>query len=96
MSNLKTLDNLPESQQKVLAVMLRMKKLAFRTSEILAKMEDLVDGRSVGGIIGSLFRNGYLQRLQGSRDKLWKLSDDAEETREQIREQFKEIKKYWN
>ena len=94
MSEIKELDNLPEAQQKALAVILRMKKPAFRTSEILAKMEDSTDGRSVGGVIGSLFRNGYLQRLQGSRNKKWKLSADAD--KDSIREQLNELKKYWS
>jgi len=96
MSELKTLDDLPEAQQKALAAILRMNKPAFRTSEIAAKMGKNVNGRSVGGVIGSLFRNGYLQRLQGSRDKKWKLSTEADKNRDEIREQLNEVKKYWS
>ena len=94
MGKLKTLDDLPEAQQKALAVILRMKKPAFRTSELIAKMDDSVNGQSVGGVVGSLFRNGFLQRLQGSRDKKWKLSADA--NKDSIREQLNEVKKYWS
>ena len=96
MSRLKTLDDLPEAQQKALAVILRMKKPAFRTSELISKMDDSVTGQSVGGVVGSLFRNGFLQRLQGSRDKKWKLSADADKNRDGIKEQLSEVKKYWN
>ena len=96
MSDLKTLDDLPEAQQKALAVILRIKKPAFRTSELIDKMEGSVSGRSVGGVVGSLFRNGYLQRLQGSRDKMWKLSAEADKSRDMIREQLSEVKQYWS
>lgn len=96
MDELKTLNDLPEAQQKALAIILRLKKPAFRTSEIAAKMGDSVNGRSVGGVVGSLFRNGYLQRLQGSRDKMWKLSDEADKSRDSIRKQLNEVKKYWS
>ncbi|HBE90642.1 MAG: hypothetical protein A3E37_03025 [Candidatus Andersenbacteria bacterium RIFCSPHIGHO2_12_FULL_46_9] len=96
MSALKTLDSLPEAQQKALAVILRMKKPAFRTSGVIPKTDKAVNGQSVGGVLGSLFRNGYLQRLQGGRDKLWKLSEEAEKVRSKVQQQLGEVKQYWS
>lgn len=96
MSPLKDLDNLPEAQQKALSVILYLKKPSFRTSEVIPKTDDAVSGQSVGGVLGSLFRNGYLQRLQGGRDKLWKLSEEAEQTRSKVEQQLGKVKKYWS
>lgn len=96
MSPLKDLDNLPEAQQKVLSVILYLKKPSFRTSEVVPKMDDKVNAQSVGGVLGSLFRNGFLQRLQGGRDKLWKLSEEAEQTRSKVEQQLGKVKKYWS
>lgn len=96
MSPLKELDSLPEAQQKALAFILRMKKPSFRTSEVIPKTDDAVSGQSVGGVLGSLFRNGYLQRLQGGRDKLWKLSEEAEQMRSKVQQQLGEVKQYWS
>lgn len=96
MSPLKELDSLPEAQQKSLEVVLRLKKPSFRTSEIIPKLDVSMNGRSVGGILGSLFRNGYLQRLQGGRDKLWKLSDDVEQQRDEIKKKLNQVKEYWS
>lgn len=55
-------------------------------------------GHSVGGTIGALFRNDYLQRLQGSRDKMWKLSDEsdeAEKSKKAIKNQLNDLNQYW-
>jgi len=95
MAELKNISDLPEAQQKILSVLLRIKKPAFRTSEVVEKIEDAPSGKSVGGVLGSLFRNGYLQRLQGGRDKLWKLSAEAEQLQESLRQQLSEVKQYW-
>lgn len=96
METLKPLDSLPEAQQKALDVILRMKKTAFRTSEIAANMPDSTSGHSVGGTVGALFRNGYLQRLQGSRDKKWKLSEAANKSKKAIQNELNELKQYWS
>lgn len=96
MAQLKELDSLPEAQQKALAVIFRIKKPSFRTSEVIPKMNNSMNGRSVGGVLGSLFRNGYLKRLQGGRDKMWKLSNAAEQLREEIKQQLLEVRAYWS
>lgn len=43
---------------------------------------------------GALYRNGYLEKLSGGRDKMWKLSDEADKARDSIREQREEVKVY--
>lgn len=95
MTPLKEPGDLPGAQQKALFEILKIQKDAFRTSELVALMGEAVDGRSVGGVLGSLYRNGYLEKVQGGRDKMWKLSDDAEKSAEQVKEQLKSLKSYW-
>jgi hypothetical protein len=97
MSQLRNIDDLNESQQKALLEILGLQKSAFRTSEIVQKMNGgEMSGRSVGAILGSLYRTGYLERVQGGRDKLWKLSEGAQQMRSKVLQQLGEVKQYWS
>lgn len=95
MLQLRELKDLPESQQKTLDTLLRFQKPAFRTSEVLEKMGKEMTGRSVGAVLGSLYRNKYLDKVQGGRDKMWKLSQKVEAERDDIKKQLGELKVYW-
>ena len=96
MSELKKISDLPESQQKALFTILRMNRPAFRTSEVHKKLSNEMTGRSVGAVLGSLYRNGYLDKVQGGRDKMWKFSSSAETLRDDIKEQISGVKAYWS
>ena len=96
MKELKAVGDLPGAQQKALFAILNLKKPAFRTSEFVQKMGASVDGRSAGAVLGSLYRNGYLEKVQGGRDKMWKLASDAERSKEEIRKQLNKLKAYWS
>lgn len=96
MDSLKDVGDLPEAQQKALFAMFRLGKPAFRTSEVGKKMEGTLSGRSVGAVLNALQRNGYLEKVQGGRDKMWKLSDQAEKIRDEIRKKISEVKVYWS
>lgn len=96
MDPLKDIGDLPEAQQKALFTILRLGKPAFRTSEVGKKMAGALSGRSVGAVMNALQRNGYLEKVQGGRDKLWKLSGQAESVREHIRQKISAVKVYWS
>ncbi|TSC72613.1 MAG: hypothetical protein G01um101438_330 [Parcubacteria group bacterium Gr01-1014_38] len=96
MNDLKQVGDLPGAQQKALYTILRLDKPAFRTSDVRKKMEGTATGKSVGAILNALFRNGYLEKLQGGRDKLWKLSEQAETVRDEIRRKISAVKVYWS
>ena len=96
MSELKPIDDLPGAQQKALFMILRLKQSAFRTSEMVEKLGGDNDGRSVGAVLGSLARNGYLVKIQGGRDKTWRVSDEAGERREEITASLGTLKEYWD
>jgi hypothetical protein len=95
-TQLKKVADLPEAQQKALFTILRMNKPAVRTSEVYKKMGGVMSGRSVGAVLGSLYRNGYLEKVSGGRDKMWRLSDAAEAVRDEIRKQVAGVKEYWS
>ncbi|MFH1767377.1 MAG: hypothetical protein ABH826_04830 [Patescibacteria group bacterium] len=96
MNELKKVSDLPEAQQKALLAILKMNKPAFRTSEVHEKLSDEMTGRSVGAVLGSLYRNKYLDKVQGGRDKRWVLSKQANAVRDEIRQQISEVKVYWS
>lgn len=96
MTHLRELDDLPEAQQKALFLILDLKKPSFRTSEVIKEMDGSVSGRSVGAVLGSLYKNGYLEKIQGGRDKMWKLSEKAEQSHRDIKEKFNKVKAYWS
>lgn len=96
METLKNIRDLPEGQQKILVTLLKIKTPTFRTSEVVEKLTDEPSGRSVGGVLGSLYRNGYLEKVSGGRDKTWKLSAAAVKATDEIQRQLSDIKRYWS
>jgi hypothetical protein len=95
-TNLKAISDLPESQQRVLFTILRMGKSAFLTSEVHKKLDRQMTGRSVGALLGALYRNKYLDKVQGGRDKRWVLSKQVEAARDEIKQQISDVKVYWS
>ncbi|MFH1863169.1 MAG: hypothetical protein ABH878_10215 [bacterium] len=96
MNELKSIGDLPAAQQKALFTILRFHQPGFRTSEIRDKMGKDTGGRSIGAVLGALYRNGYLEKVAGGRDKMWKLSSAVEKKEDGIRKQLNELKKYWS
>ncbi|MBI1833356.1 MAG: hypothetical protein HYR90_00875 [Candidatus Andersenbacteria bacterium] len=96
MSTLKPIGDLPAAQQQALFVILRFHRPGFRTSEIRDKVGKDTSGRSIGAVLGALYRNGYLEKIAGGRDKLWKLAAQVEETRNEVAQQLVEVKSYWS
>lgn len=96
MNELKKIGDLPEAQQKILFTVLRIGKPAFLTSEVHKKVSDEMTGRSVGAVLGALYRNGYLDKVQGGRDKRWVLSKQADADRDEIKQQISKVKQYWS
>lgn len=96
MKKLREFSDLPQSQQRALDVILRLDKEAFYSSEIQEKIEGRSGGKAAGAILGALYRNGYLEKISGGRDKMWKLAEGAAAAVVQIKQQLKEIKVYWS
>lgn len=96
MDPLRDIGDLPEAQQKALYTIIRIGKPAFRTSEVGKKMAEELSGRSVGAVMNALQRNGYLEKVQGGRDKMWRLSTNADTTRDEMSKRISEIKVYWS
>lgn len=96
MNKLKPLADLPEAQQKALFAILRFRKPGFKTSEVRDKIGGAADGQSVGAVLGALYRNGYLEKVAGGRDKRWILSKQAESAREVMKKHISEVKVYWS
>lgn len=96
MDPLKDIGDLPEAQQKALFTILRLGKPAFRTSEVGKKMPGALSGRSVGAVMNALQRNGYLEKVQGGRDKMWRLSANADANRDEMSKRISGIKAYWS
>ncbi len=96
MKELKKIGDLPEAQQKMLYAIIGLRKPAFRTSEMARKVKgDKANGRSVGAVLGSLYRNGYLDKVAGGRDKRWTLSDKVSNSLNDIKEELLRLKAYW-
>lgn len=93
---LKKVHELPETQQRALQAILLLKKDSFNTSDVVKKIEDFVTGKAAGAVLGALYRNGYLDKVQGGRDKRWILSKQVEAVRDEIRQQILEVKIYWS
>lgn len=93
---LKSIRDLPVSQQKVLLVLFGLKKVTFTTSEIAGKVGEATTGRSIGGVLGSLYRNGYLDKIAGGRDKTWTLAKEVVENKDGLKDSLREVKAYWS
>lgn len=93
---LKRVFELPESQQRALQAIFQLKKDSFNTSDVVKKIEDFVAGKAAGAVLGALYRNDYLDKVQGGRDKRWVLSKQAEAIRDEIRRQISAVKVYWS
>lgn len=92
---LKQIHELPETQQKTLQAIFQLKKDSFNTSDVVKKIEYFVEGKAAGAVLGALYRNGYLEKVQGGRDKRWVLSRQVEAVRDEIRQQISQVKIYW-
>ena len=88
--------DLPPSQQRALEVILKVKKEAFHSSDVQDKIATKTGGKGAGAVLGALYRNGYLQKVSGGRDKMWKLSEETQKTKTELQKKLTEIKKYWN
>ncbi|MFH1353770.1 MAG: hypothetical protein ABIH36_00615 [bacterium] len=93
--DLKEVFDLPQAQQRALYAILQFRQDTFRTSDVARKIEDFVEGKAAGAVFGALYRNGYLKKLSGGRDKSWRLSDEAIKTRDELRRHIGEVKISW-
>jgi len=96
---MKKVNELPQNQQKALYAILLLRQESFLTSGVAKKLTrfgwSLNEGKSVGGIMSALYRNGFLEKVQGGRDKRWKLSAETEEQLSQIEKILNSVKAYW-
>lgn len=90
------INNLSTSQQVALWVILHFKHKSFLSSEVAqSKFFTEEGGKAIGGILGALYRNGFIEKISGGRDKLWKLSDAIEKNKEDYKNQLFKVKTYW-
>lgn len=88
--------DLSSSQQVALWVILRLDQKSFYTSEIAESKYFTEEGKkAIGGILGALYRNGYIEKVSGGRDKLWKLSSEVESRKEDYKNELFKVKTYW-
>lgn len=96
---MKKVNELPQNQQKALYAILLLRQKSFLTSEVARKLTHLGwtknEGKSIGGVVSALYRNGFLEKIQGGRDKRWRFSDEAGRQLSQIKEMINLIKVYW-
>lgn len=96
---MKKVNELPQNQQKALYAILLLRQKSFLTSEVARKLTrfgwSINEGKSIGGVLSALYRNRFLKKLQGGRDKRWKLSNEAEKQLSQIKEMIDSVKIYW-
>jgi len=96
---MKKLNELPQGQQKALYAILLLRQKSFLSSEVARGLTKFGwspnEGKSVGGVMGALYRNGFLEKLQGGRDKRWKLSAEIEKQLSEIKKMIDSIKSYW-
>lgn len=96
---MKKVNELPQNQQKALYVILLLRQKSFLTSEVANKLIRLGwtrnEGKSIGGVMSALYRNGLLEKIQGGRNKRWKLSNGAEGQLSEIKKMIDFIKSYW-
>ena len=92
---LKTVFELPQAQQRALHAILRLRRDVFRTSDVSRKIEDFAKGKAAGAVLGALYRNGFLKKISGDRDKTWRLADEASRMRDELRGALSEVKEYW-
>lgn len=93
---IKVVFELPPAQQRVLQAILQLQKSVFHTSEVARKIESFARGKAAGGVLGALYRNGYLKKLSGGRDKTWRLSDEAIKARDELKQHIGEVKVSWS
>lgn len=88
--------NLSPSQQVALWVILKFNKKSFFSSEIAGSEYLTEKGRkAIGGILGALSRNGFIEKVSGGRDKLWKLNSLIENNKEFYKKEITKVKTYW-
>jgi len=95
-NKLKTVFELPQAQQRALQAIFQLRRDVFRTSDVARKIENFAQGKAAGAVLGALYRNGYLKKLSGDRDKAWRLSDEAVKAQKDIREHMGEVKVSWS
>ena len=95
-SEIKKVFDLSQAQQRALQAILQLRQDTFRTSDVSKKIEDLVEGKAAGAVLGALYRNGYLKKLSGGRDKSWRLSDEAIKVRDELKQHIGEVKITWS
>lgn len=90
------MNSLSSSQQVALWVILRFKEKSFYTSEVAESKFFTEQGKkSIGGILGALLRNGFIVKVSGGRDKLWKLSVEIENNKDFYLKELFKVKTYW-
>lgn len=88
--------DLPQAQQRALQAILQLRRDTFHTSDVAKMIEYFAEGKAAGAVLGALYRNGYLKKLSGGRDKTWRLSDDAVKVRDELRKHIEEAKTSWS
>lgn len=101
---------LPVTQQLGLWVILQMpgagsNAFSFRSSDFSQRARKFVMpalttssvdyGKFTGGVLSGLFRNGFLVRLAGGRNKVWTLSEEIRTNFEEYKKTLFEVKTYW-
>lgn len=80
---LKPVTELTLGQQQLLHAILSMNTVVFTTPE-LQSVIGFMSGESLGGVLGSLSRGGYIERLSAGRAKRWRVATVVIENRTRI------------
>jgi hypothetical protein len=88
--------SLSSNQQVALWVTLHFRQKSFYTSEVgKSKFFTEKGKKAIGGILSALYRNGFIEKVSGGRDKLWKLSSNIEKSKEYYLNELLKVKTYW-
>jgi len=90
------INDLSSSQQVALWVILHLEQKSFYTSEVAKSKFFTNEGKkSIGGILSALYRNGFIEKVSGGRDKLWKLNEKVRRGRDYYLKEISKAKTYW-
>lgn len=72
---LQSVSDLTTMQQQVLKIVLQISDYTFNSRDIIEKSAHFnADGQAIGGVLGSLYRLGFLEKVAGGRNKGWRLA----------------------
>lgn len=102
----KKVRDLPVLQQVGLYFILHkldsLKNESFKSSQFSQAMQEFIKvkdaaqhGKTIGGVLSSLSRNGLIERVSGGRDPSWIIAEEVSKKKSAYKKAVFDIKTYW-